>query len=334
MFSINIKKKYKFNYNMKLIYLPFALSLKLKFYIFIIKNMHNTKEFIEKAIEIHGNKYSYEKSNYINAKTKITITCHKHGDFEQTPDNHIYTKKGCKICAGLKKYTTSEIIEKFKKVHGEKYDYSLVDYRGMFKKIKIICKIHGIFEQTPKNHVEGKECGKCHGRNQTTEEIISKFKSIHGETYNYSKVLYENMKTKIIIICPKHGEFFQIPDTHLKGCGCPRCKTSKGESLVYKFLKNNNISFIPQKMFNECRNPTTNRMLPFDFFLTDLNVCIEYDGRQHFREGLFNKNLKEMQYRDNFKSNFCKINNIKLIRIHYKNIDKIDEILKDILLFF
>jgi len=175
--------------------------------------MKNTKEFIEKAKEIHKNKYSYEKAKYINAKTKLIITCNKHGDFMQTPDNHIYTKKGCKICAGLKKYTNNEIIEKFKKVHGNKYDYSLVQYDGMFKKIKIICSKHGIFEQTPKNHVEGKGCGKCHGRHQTTKDVVEKGCIIHNGLYNYSKVEYKNMKTKIIIICNKHGEFSQTPDT-------------------------------------------------------------------------------------------------------------------------
>jgi hypothetical protein len=290
--------------------------------------MHNLKEFIEKAEEIHKNKYSYDKSNYVNAKTKLIITCHKHGDFSQTPDNHIYTKKGCKECAGVKKYTTEEIINKFKKTHGEKYDYSFVEYKGMFEKIKIICKIHGVFEQTPKNHVEGKECGKCHGRHQTTEGVLKRFEVIHKNIYDYSKVVYNNMKENVIITCKKHGDFLQMPDTHLRGCGCPKCKTSKGESVIREILIENKIDFIPQKMFNECRNPVSGKMLPFDFYLLNLNLCIEFDGRQHFREGLFSKNLKSLQYRDNQKTEFCKKNNIKLLRINYKEIKKIKDIMK------
>lgn len=291
--------------------------------------MKNTIEFLERAKAIHGEKYSYKKSIYINAKTKLIITCPKHGDFEQTPDNHIYTKKGCMMCAGLKKYTSDEIVEKFKRVHAEKYDYSLVDYRGMFKKIKIICKIHGVFEQTPKNHVEGKGCGKCHGRHQTTDDVIKKFISRHKGLYNYSKVVYKNMKTKIIITCGKHGDFSQTPDTHLRGCGCPKCKTSKGESIIREILNDNKIDFIPQKMFNECRNPITKKMLPFDFYLQKSNMCIEFDGRQHFRTGLFSNDLKSMQYRDSLKTEFCKKNNISLLRIHYKDIDKIKDIMNN-----
>lgn len=290
--------------------------------------MNDTKSFIKEAKKIHGEKYLYEKSNYVNAKTKLIITCKEHGDFVQTPDNHIYTKKGCIFCAGLKKYSTEEIVKKFNNIHGKKYDYSLVDYDGMFKKIKIICSEHGVFEQTPKNHVEGKECGKCHGRNQTTDEIIERFKIIHKNMYDYSKTIYKNMKENITIICKKHGEFLQTPDTHIRGCGCPKCKSSKGESSIQNILADNKIKFISQKKFNICRNPKTNKLLPFDFYLTDLNICIEYDGRQHFREGLFSNNLEEMKYRDNFKTEFCKSNNIKLIRIHYKDINKIKDILK------
>jgi len=292
--------------------------------------MHNTKEFIEIAKKIHGNKYSYDKSEYINAKTKLTITCCKHGDFVQTPDAHIYAKKGCLKCSGAKKYSTEEIIEKFKKTHGNKYNYSLVDYCGMFKKVKIICKEHGVFEQTPKNHIMGKECGKCHGRNKTNIEFIEECKIVHKNLYDYSKVKYKNMKTKVKIVCVKHGDFLQTPETHLKGCGCPKCKNSKGESLIYRILIENKIGFIPQKMFDGCRNTITGKMLPFDFYLIDLNICIEYDGEQHFKKMRFkNSNLEDIQHRDKIKTEFCKKNGIKLLRINYKDIKKIEKIMKE-----
>lgn len=301
------------------------------FCIFIIKiNMKNTNDFIKIAQEIHKGKYLYEKAVYINAKTKLTITCKKHGDFLQTPNNHIYSKQGCLICAGLKKYSNEEIIEKFKKKHGEKYDYSLVEYFGMFKKVKILCKIHGIFEQTPKNHITGKGCGKCRGLHQTNTEIINRFQLIHDDLYDYLKTIYKNMKTKVIIICSKHGEFLQTPDTHLRGSGCPKCKNSKGESKIHKLLTDRKINFVPQKMFDKCRNPLTGKMLPFDFYLPDFKMCIEYDGEQHFKKMRFKKsNLEKIQMRDKEKTNYCKKNNIFLLRISYKEIKKIEDIIND-----
>jgi len=298
--------------------------------------MEKTLKFIEKAKGIHNEKYTYKKSKYVNAKTKLIITCPIHDDFEQTPDNHIYTKKGCSMCAGVKKYSNKEIIEKFKLVHKKLYNYSAVRYDGMFKKVKVICEIHGVFTQTPKNHLLGKGCGKCKGKHQTTKDIIQKFKKIHEELYDYSKVDYKKMKTKVIIICKKHGKFSQTPETHIRGSGCPNCKHSKGESIIYKLLKDNEIFFDQQKTFDKCFNPITTKKLPFDFFIPKLNICIEYDGEQHFKKMRFkNSNLKEIQYRDELKNRFCKNNNIKLLRISYKNFNNIKTIINEkILLIF
>jgi len=101
--------------------------------------------------------------------------------------------------------------------------------------------------------------------------------------------------------------------------------------MLYKLLVDNKINFVSQKMFNECRNPKTNKMLPFDFFLTDLNICIEYDGEQHYKKMRFKKsNLEKIQYRDNIKTEFCEKNNIKLIRISYIDIKNIGNIIKSL----
>lgn len=125
------------------------------------------KEFIEKAKKALGEEnYSFLKTTYIDSHTKVIITCKKHGDFLVEPTNVISHKSGCPLCrpeniSKSKTSNTKEFIEKAKKIHGDKYDYSLVDYKHSQKKIKIICPEHGIFEQTPNNHLKGEGCPHC-----------------------------------------------------------------------------------------------------------------------------------------------------------------------------
>ena len=99
-----------------------------------------------------------------------------------------------------------------------------------------------------------------------------------GSVYNYSNVEYIDTKTKVCIICKKHGEFMQFPSYHLSGHGCPRCNNSKAEEKISSILKDNNIKFIDQYKFEDCKNIFS---LPFDFYLPDYNIAIEADGFQH-----------------------------------------------------
>lgn len=237
------------------------------------------------------------------------------------------------------KLTTEEFIQKARKVHGDKYNYSLVDYKNAHTKIKIICPIHGEFEQRPNNHLDGRGCLKCASQNKgkkisktntkNTDYFINKSKEIHGDKYDYSKVNYINNRTKVEIICPKHGSFWQIPNSHKCGSGCPYCFNSIGETKIKKWLIDKNINFKQQFKFKECKNKLS---LPFDFYLTDKNILIEFDGIQHYKSvnrfGGFKK-FKETQKNDEIKNNFCKTNNIKLIRISYKEIKKIENILEE-----
>ena len=163
------------------------------------------------------------------------------------------------------------------------------------------------------------------------ENILSIFtekaKQIH-KNYDYSLVEYKNSYTKVKIICPTHGVFEQKAMHHYSGAGCPNCKNSRGETKISVFLKENNINFTPQKRFNECRIVYP---LPFDFYIPDLNMCIEYDGQQHFKAietwgGI--ENLIEIQNRDKIKTDFCNKNNIILHRIKYD--DNINNKLKTI----
>lgn len=124
----------------------------------------------------------------------------------------------------MRKLTLVEFIEKAKKVHGDKYDYSKVVYVNSQTKVCIICPIHGEFWQHPNDHLNGKGCSKCSNNlKKTDEEFIEEAKKVHGNKYDYSKVKYVNNRTKVCIICPKHGEFWQMPEKHILGRGCQKC---------------------------------------------------------------------------------------------------------------
>lgn len=139
-----------------------------------------------------------------------------------------------------KKLTREDFIDKAKKIHGDKYDYSKVEYVNAHVNICIICPIHGEFWQRPDRHLEGCGCKKCfivaNAKKQTStvEDFINKARKVHGDKYDYSKVEYVNNYTKVCIICPIHGEFWQIPSNHLKGQHCPKCAY---ETLPLKTIK-------------------------------------------------------------------------------------------------
>ena len=232
-----------------------------------------------------------------------------------------------------KKLTLQEFISKAKNIHGDIYDYSLVEYVNSHIKIKIICPKHGVWEQKPNNHLCGKGCCVCGYAFQNKNIFISKAKNIHSDIYDYSLVEYVSSNKKIEIICVKHGKFYQTPNNHLRGQGCPKCKTSKGELKIEEWLQNKNIKYIHQKRFYDCRNK---QPLPFDFYLPDHNMCIEFDGEQHFKpyryktsSDKFIKKLEKTQLHDKIKNIYCLTNNIKLIRIPYTKQNMIEEILEE-----
>ena len=208
----------------------------------------NTESFIKKSNKIHNNKYDYSSSVYKNNKTKISIICPIHGEFKQIPNNHLLGH-GCPKCKNndLKlKYKTEgqeQFIDKARKVHGDKYDYSKVEYVNNRTKISIICPMHGEFLQTPNAHLNGHGCQKC--KIEKLREINLKNKdifvtnaiNIHGNKYDYSKVEYVNNSTKVCIICPIHGEFWQTPNNHLYGYGCDKCAREKNSLVLRKTLE-------------------------------------------------------------------------------------------------
>lgn len=277
----------------------------------------NTEYFIQESIKIHGYKYNYEKSIYQGAQKNLIIICKEHGEFLQMPNSHIQGKSGCPTCGGTKKKDTEQFIKSAKEIHDDRYDYSEVDYVHAHYKIKIICKEHGPFIQKPTAHLAHMSgCPKCaHNNVPSLEEFIEKARKFHGNTYDYSLSNYEHSKSKLIIICKKHGEFKQSPNLHIRGNGCPKCRRSKGEIRIATFLENNNIKFEEQKRFKDCK---IKKPLAFDFYLTEHNICIEFNGLQHYKPHKFFGGDKMFEYqkiRDKTKRIYCKEKGIHLINI-------------------
>ena len=214
--------------------------------------------FIKKAISIHGNRYNYSLVEYKSTKTKVKLLCKDHGVFEQSPEKHIGRKQGCPSCSFNKKLTLNDFLIKAKEKHGDKYDYSLVDYKNSFNKVKILCPEHGEFKQEARVHLQGCGCPKCSGKNKTTTEVIESLKNVHGDKYDYSLVKYKSEKESIKIICPEHGVFEQTYNTHKKGHGCPKCvgrnKTTDEFILDAKSVHGNKYDY----SLVEYKNSTTN----------------------------------------------------------------------------
>ena len=363
-----------------------------------------TEEFIKDAKKVHGNKYDYSKVDYVNANTKVCIMCPKHGKFEQRPYGHL-AGNGCPTCGNKtkgdsKRSTKEEFIKKARKVHGDKYDYSNVKYIGALKKVCIICPEHGEFWQKPNDHLGGHGCHKCAGKysptteewivsaneihkgkydyskvkyvdahtkvciicpdhgefcqeayvhtkgcgcpicwqitvidskRSTKEDFIEKANEKHGSKYDYSNVKYVNCMSKVCIICPEHGEFWQSPDNHLHGCGCPKCNLSHLERNVMNYLDDIGITYDYQKRFKWLGRQS------LDFYLSDYKIGIECQGIQHFEEIDYfggKESLNECKKRDKLKFKKCQKNGIKVLYYSNLGIEYPYEVFEDVDLLF
>jgi len=203
-----------------------------------------TEIFIQKAKEIHGDKYDYSKVEYKNAKIKVIIICKDHGEFEQQAGSHISNTqpRGCTACGkNSKKNTTEKFIEDATKVHGDKYDYSKVKYEKNTEPVIIICKTHGEFLQKPNHHISsGSGCKECTKPKMTKEDFLNKIELIHGDYYDYELTEIKTQRDNITIICPKHGAFEQKLGNHLDGSGCKTCginsMANKNKSTKEEFI--------------------------------------------------------------------------------------------------
>lgn len=369
-------------------------------------------DFIERSKKIHGDVFDYSKVVYVNSSEKVIIICRKHGEFLQRPNDHV-NGSGCPECKKekislYKKKSLDQVLSEFKKVHGDTYDYSKVVYVNVDTHVEIICRKHGSFMQTPYLHSTGSGCDKCwserrhnilvernKGNALTSEYILKRFEEVHGDTFNYDKVKYSKIKDYVIVTCKKHGDFKVTPNNHIggNGCskcareaqrltqeeyiercvkihgnlydysksvytkgrepititcrihgdftlnkahyhitkrnGCQKCCNSLGEVKIRQYLDDNNIKYSMEYTFDKCRSLIP---LPFDFYLEDYNVCIEFDGQQHFELNTFfggQEDFDALKVRDEIKNNFCRENGIQLIRIPYWDINCITEILDE-----
>lgn len=191
------------------------------------------EQVIKQFKEVHGDLYDYSKVLYKSNQTSITVICKTHGEFITKPYRH-KQGKNCIKCANLK--PRSIIINQFKEVHGDLYNYSKFDFSlGQKSKSIIICPIHGEFKQTASVHKNGSGCPECSrktnkGRKHLTQDVvIGRFKEVHGDLYSYDKFKYTYYHEKGIITCRIHGDFEQAPYNHAGGSGCSKCRTNFSE---------------------------------------------------------------------------------------------------------
>ena len=283
----------------------------------------------------------YKKSN-----VNVCIICPEHGEFWQTPSGHLQGR-GCKKCAnesnGERCRSSKEIfIKKARKKHGDKYDYSKVEYVNAKTKVCIICPQHGEFCQEANSHLSGSGCPTCGFEKNVEiygypkENFITKSREVHGNKYEYTKVDYVNNKTKVCIICPDHGEFWQNPRNHKRGDGCPKCNLSHLERSVMNYLDDVGITYDYQKRFNWLGRQS------LDFYLPDYKVGIECQGEQHFfpvdfagkgMECACNK-FDKATYRDKRKKVLCEKHGIKVLYYSDLGIEYPYDVFEDVDLLF
>jgi hypothetical protein len=254
-------------------------------YIYMGKKL-NSIEYINRATEIHKGRYDYYRVEYSSMHDMIEIICPEHGSFLQKAYSHLQGI-GCPKCGHRKAthsvYTWKNFMEEARVIHGDKYDYSIIqDIINKDRKVQIICPEHGVFWQSPHHHVKLQHgcpvCGIAKSSvsgTLTTEDFITRAKEIHGDKYNYSRTVYTRSKKKVQIICPKHGIFEQLPVCHIdQAQGCPRCthRTSRWENEIIDFIKEQGLDV--QLSTNTC---WTSRQ-EVDIYIPELKVGFECNG--------------------------------------------------------
>lgn len=248
-----------------------------------------TEQFIEKARLVHGDKYDYSKTVYNKMKEKVCIICPEHGEFWQQPRHHL-SGSNCPICNPYHSLDLDAFLQKSREVHGDKYDYSKVMFKGNRTKVCITCQKHGEFWQLPPNHMRGSGCPFCADEKlrDTKEEFISKATKIHGDRYDYSKVKYVNSQTKVCIFCKEHGEFWQKANDHVQGRGCPICRYMRPSVVNEGFIKDipylsshERVYICWHAMASRCNSSKVHQKQPT---YKDCEVCEEWRKLSSFKE--------------------------------------------------
>lgn len=287
-------------------------------------------EIVERGKQFNKTVICEVKNKYTNRYFKIR--CDICG-YEKIDKMHRFG--GCKVCGiNRQKSNNDEFLVKAEKIYGKKFSYFLKDYVNSKSKITIKCNdCENIFTRRINDHLLGRECNFCLRirKKSNTEDFILKANIVHQGKYDYSLVNYSNSDTKIKIKCSIcKTVFLQNPSNHLSGQGCRKCNESKGENKISYYLDKNNIQFISQKKFETLRDVN---FLRFDFYLSDLNLLIEYDGIGHyipcfgFTLEQKQKTLEGCQRRDKIKDEWALKNNIPLLRIPYWDFNRIEELI-------
>lgn len=221
-----------------------------------------TNLFIEKARDVHGELYDYSRVVYEKWCNKVEIICKDHGEFWQSPNNHLKGRK-CPTCQGRRRRTRDNFIEDANNIHGGQYSYHKSAYKDYSTKLIITCPLHGDFKKDPRAHLSGAGCPRCSGVTQMdTKAFVQRARDKHGDAYDYKDVQYVTMKTKVDIWCRKHDhKFQQTPDAHLRSVfNCDICRVENRKGLYHPnsmwgingfYKTNDNISNIYLLSVNE-----------------------------------------------------------------------------------
>lgn len=291
---------------------------------------YRKEEFIRKANEKYNFKFDYSKVDYKGIYEKVCIICHEkdengeeHGEFWQSPAQHLKTCHGCPKCTPKNKPMPIEEakkkVEEVGNVHGYELDWTT--YKNFMTPIRAFCEKHGEFLISPFYLAKNFKCPKCTATHRLdTDEFIEKARKIHGDKYDYSESEYVNNRTRVKIICHKkdkrgveHGAFWQTPNDHLDGCGCPLCQSSRLENDVRIILEENKVEFSRQVGKRTVEFLDT---LTLDFYIPSKKIGIECQGEQHFVEvAVFGgeEGLRNRMENDERKKRICQENGVKLI---------------------
>lgn len=296
------------------------------------KNL-TTEEFIARSKEIHGDKYDYSQAVYVEGRLKVRIRC-KLCDFwfDQRACNHT-SGRGCHQCkkntlSSLNVLSKDQFVAVARAIHGDEFDYSETVYSGMKTRIRVRCNKCGVaFEQLASNHANARGwtgCKVCSGEKIGSRlrlglrRFVDRSIAVHGDIYDYSRVVYKNVETKVPILCKTCGLVFdQTPTGHLSGYGCPCQSDSRGEKMVARILDRMGATHVRQASFPGCVNVLP---LRFDFYLPDHNAVIEYHGEHHYIANRFfggEDSLVERKRLDKIKVDFCEASAIRYVEIPY-----------------
>jgi hypothetical protein len=243
----------------------------------------DTNTFIRRSREKHNDFYDYSESSYINSETKLTVICPYHGEFTPWPLAHI-KGSGCPECGLIKNTkartkTTEQFVSEAIAKHGNKYDYSLVQFNSVKDKVKIACPLHGVFEQEASAHLHSSQgCPKCgrikakNSRRLKDAEFIRRSVEAHSNRYDYSCSRYTGKGYNIEIICKEHGSFWQLPANHWRGANCPKC----GDIKKAEYNSNNPSGWGVTNWIKKASNSKC-----FDSFKIYL-IVLYFDNNEHF----------------------------------------------------